>query len=127
MLLTAAWVVCYAGAMTDQELNEAVAVKVMGWRRVERDSTVLGSVAYQKPGESFARWPTSLPSFATDISAAMEVVEKMRMGELEWSLNSANGRWSAELWRGQMVEIASGIHESLPRAICLAALAAVET
>lgn len=67
----------------------------------------------------------NLPHYSTDIAAAMEVVEKMReqgfivsmMSDPPWTCEMAKPSWSgSECWTGA----------TLPLAICLAALAAVD-
>lgn len=119
--------------MTDHqaglELDALIAEKVMGYERWEEDLWVATS-------DGFA---DELPHFSTDIAAAWEVVEKMRVqgvhlgvapwGKDEWEafekmdhLNEAR-QWVSS--RGDDCVHVFGV-DTAPLAICRAALAAVE-
>lgn len=67
-----------------------------------------------------------LPPYSTDISAAWKVVEKMQKND--WAIILDNmqdylGNWQAHFEKDKFVETAES--ESVPHAICLAALKAV--
>ncbi len=108
--------------MTDEEINDAVARVVMQWKRIEnryrcKEDTIDGGIWCDV--EDFD------PSF--DIAQAFEVVQKMR--ERGWWVNMRStliswevqfNHWDKELCREEVAN-------TLPHAICLAALSAVES
>jgi len=106
--------------MEDRELDKQIGVKVMGWDWMTGADKVGASI---------------LPRYSTDISAAMEVVEKIAAPGLHFMsdyLIQRNGqrRWFAQFLKDGLTD---GLHnewieaETFPKAICLAALAAIET
>ena len=109
------------GDMTDDELNAAAAVEVMGW---SHDATGIGS--FFVPGHGHihdADW-----SPATDIAAAFKVIERMR--EKFWLDISTPHQWrewyEVEVHKWNAYDHQAKVKsESLPRAICEAALQAV--
>lgn len=104
--------------------NERVAVEVMG---MQRGTSIVGGV--EIPVWGYAPLITELPWYDSDMNDAMLVVEEMR-----------RRNWNVELWLqfdgenrvsvqtrdiGNPITLANVWSESLPEAICLAALAAV--
>jgi len=101
--------------MTNDELNYAVAVEVMGWKATG------GYYTGDFDDPAYGNWhPTE------SISDAWQVVEKMREKKFGFSLVAAltddtnKNIWMAIFAFGLVVE-----HKSAPRAICEAALAMV--
>lgn len=104
--------------LTDRELDALVAEKVAGW----------DAGAMLRTGNPKVPTAYSLPHYSTDILFAFRVVEKMR--GLGWS-------FACTLYEGKLpyasfckLTVASSRNaeaESLPRAICEAALAALST
>ena len=133
--------------MTDKELNEAVAEKVMGWRRLRGEDEISAVIPVPKKKE-WAHFEEvwidtggrmmackecgTMPNFATDIADAWRVVEKMREHSNQRSRNLrmvcyCYDRTYATFESyddGPMVE-GNGMHAT-PRAICSAALKTVE-
>ena len=102
--------------MTDRELDAQVAEKVMGWEPYEGQERTWALPG----GEVLGLW---IPSI--DIADAFEVVEKMRGKSLNlFTLAACMGsqQWSAYVHGGDGWIQAN----TAPRAICIAALAAVE-
>lgn len=122
------------GSLVGRELDAAVAERVLGWTEL---STKYGPLCGQHPEseDSLRKYgPTSVPSYSTDIAAAMEV------------LNKADGLWelsrypyldddaeedtpytllySCRLRFGDHLGSAEG--DTAPEAICRAALNAVK-
>jgi len=111
--------------MTPRDIDAAVAERVMGWKRDVDDGTDYG---WSGPGApAMTKQPVL---FSSDISAAWQVVEALkakgdivsmiyRCGDSEpWN----KLRWYVEFRHAQ----AWAVDDSLPRAICLAALEAVK-
>jgi hypothetical protein len=126
--------------LSDRELDALVAEKVMGFDvRIasEYESVFMccamgncGKRDYLSEGDRYVykempdhqpEW--LLPHYSTDISAAMEVVEKMREREFLPCLWAAQ-MWIVEFWEGEKL-VSGDSGDSLPRAICLAALKAI--
>lgn len=120
--------------LSGRDLDAAVAERVMGWQRQPDYNYWMSFPA----GESFslhaliATWSPS-----ESIEAAMQVVEKM--WQLGWSIEMANGGKLGTLatarivsWYVRFVEDENDLNnwsaeaETLPEAICRAALRAVE-
>ncbi len=138
--------------MTDRELDALVAEKVMGWKLVRHkggescQSGRCGSHGSAEDGwECFHRpsgetgWASDSP-FSADIAAAFLVVEAMRAkgfvcayfamignGEMAVQVGADPNvfGWSAQFTRGAMAAEYVVQADSLPRAICLAALRAL--
>ena len=105
--------------MTDAELNEAVAVKVMGWAKSGKTVKVWYSDKGIENGADF---------LASDWSGVRMVVERMR--ELEFDTEIEDVFATKQDWRcsfynrkGAMVSCETG---TLPRAVMLAAIKALE-
>lgn len=135
-------------AMSDRELDAAVAEKVFGWRWIHEDGEQPHAVPYLVgPGSSVyyptvhAKFPNvpksggDLPNYSTDIAAAWKVVERM----LNANPADSIARWRFDLrliadqffvsFNNRLGSDGSGAgHDpaKVTRAICLAALAAVE-
>lgn len=104
-------------------LNALVAEKVMGWSRGERYANGNGEWIIPGRESNFPFTWSQTPRFSESIEAAMQVVEKVnrRMEvdffpgtELPWCVMFVNAAGEAA-WA-----------KSLPEAICLAALSALE-
>lgn len=120
--------------MENRELDAQVAEKVMGWRK---DGAMWVTAEGRTPdGWDYASREV-LPNFTESISWAWQVVEKMwpRMPKTSWGIyrfqlnRRDSGEWVCEFapdaegdWRSHAV----GKADTAPKAICLAALAAVE-
>jgi hypothetical protein len=127
-----------------RELDALVAERVMGWTHVgphpwgkPHGVPPEGRVYNERFGE--ASRPVGLvevPAYSTDIAAAWQVVEKIRNtdeapDQTYWNFTDCSGcGWRAEvlqvLTENDMPHlVAYGVGETLPEAICRAALAAV--
>jgi hypothetical protein len=108
--------------VTDRELDEAVAVKVMGW---EVSPVVEGSPyhggSYVRQGPMWHR----LFNPSTDIAEAWRVVERMRELRLFVTIEDFGSSYTAAY--DDMSGKTSGYRQAAtaPRAICEAALAAL--
>ena len=122
------------------ELDAAIAVEVMEWRRVIEDEEQPDQVPYlvgPEPGDVHypsvaAKFPDSYTfpvQFSTDIAAAWEVLEKLK--DDSWYINvswndtipGVENYWSCWGWRSS--DTTKGSAPTAPLAICRAALAAV--
>lgn len=117
-----------------------IAERVMGWKRGERYGN--GNGEWQRPTDDPKRsgrltWEQT-PRYSTDIAAAWQVVEKWRAKGEGFQLDSlgftgVEGETDAA-WRCSFMDATDGgmehysaEAETAPLAICLAALAAVES
>lgn len=115
--------------MTDRERNMMIAEKIFGWVRGPRWGN--GNGGWTIDGKSYNEHHISwnnTPRYSTDISAAMQVVEKMRernyLVGIGNSFGDPQGQWEVVFFaEGVTPDRADNI--SLPRAICEAALAAI--
>lgn len=111
--------------MNNAEINAEIAFKVMGWTMGKRSD---GVAVFWPPDTSRGEWKygISIPKYSTDISYAFEVVEKMRDEPESWEclMVSQILKWNVT-FETSIHMYQSGWEESLPRAICLAALKAV--
>ena len=111
--------------LSDREIDAMVAERVLGWRRVVvmPDGRTVGWI------EGEVR---ELPHFSTDANAAMSVVEKVRQASgIDVFISSDcndGGWWEVEFtdYKPKLEPNPIAMNQSLPRAICLAALAATE-
>ncbi len=106
--------------MTDEELNEAVAGRIFGYMQIP-NTTFFDSDGARNVIIGFEP--------ANDIESAFRVVEKMR--ERGWSVEIENGKsvlnaWSVLFSHGEKEVEREEWDESLPRAICVTALKAIE-
>lgn len=123
-------------AKDDRALNERIAVEVMQLDEVENVSGVLyfHNVEMDRTSETGGRWRSPVPNYAGEFAAAMQVVEKMRergfdvcMRHSEWT--DGKRRWLVEFDAGGVgydATYRNADGDSLPRAICLAAINALE-
>ncbi|OMF54697.1 hypothetical protein BK138_16195 [Paenibacillus rhizosphaerae] len=98
-----------------RELDAKVALAVMGFKEI----TVVGSHYFTDPID------TSLKSYSSDISAAWEVVEKMRTKHKQYITIIDNPHLSYDVRFSEDKSAAFVRLSSLPHAICRAALLAV--
>lgn len=132
-------------AMTDRELDALVAEKVMGCRVLHQAASVAGPYCgclsdggYKKgPHGDPREFDADLYAYSTDISAAWQVVEKMKSNGYTFELDDRKAGWAASFVAygqdsktlGWVKAVAAGvpteIAEAAPRAICLAALKTV--
>ncbi len=133
--------------LVGRELDAAVAVRVMGWKiapegnrwRVSAtgdynnswcvDSPNLADLDSDTTERLYGRY--AMPAFSSEITAAMDVVEKLRSLGFHLELITAVGGWEVSVYRryargGEVVPPLLAQYEglSLPEAICRAALAA---
>ena len=105
--------------MTDEELNNAVAVEVMGWHeQYERGYRAEWVGEHERDGEDVENWNPS-----TDIKQAFQVVEKMR--SMGWSYVIGD---EADIYYCKFINLyitCSDEADTQQRAICHAALDAV--
>lgn len=121
---------CVAG----RALDALIAERVMGWKRwiggykywVDSED-VFQAVENADMNKGKVWWAPS-----TDIAAAMEVVEKIRTLGKRTTITNSTGkphgaaRWFVEIDDGNCANEVVADAETLPEAICRAALAAVE-
>lgn len=117
-----------------RELDAKVAA-MMGWTEVEQRHTskvaewfVWSGVPPHPESRSLHMKREQLPHFSSDAYAAFTVVEEMR-GEYQVEItDSANGGWSVGFYRnaGYPTGHRPTTANTLPLAICLAALKALE-
>jgi hypothetical protein len=121
---------------TLRKLDVEIAQRVFAWTPCYKDphptdNRAIEGVLYCPPGYPFdSRGALNVVKcYSTDIAAAMEVVEKMRERKLHIVIsdNAEREAWDVKMWRGDFDEIANARSDSLPEAICLAALSAVDS
>jgi hypothetical protein len=99
-----------------RELDVLVAEKVMGWTNLR---TTKAGMRRGTPAE-YPHIGHEVPPYSTDMSAAWEVVEKMREREGYAGVESNH-----DLWEASMGPWYVATAETAPLAICRAALAAI--
>jgi hypothetical protein len=120
---------------TNAELDEQVATEIFGWKRID-PSTNDGyeTIDWVAPGESPVHGGSTpwlcnrryIPSFSTNHNHAADVTDKMHGYGFGIEMYTRDGLWHAEVSDNVRDEtVGKGRDVSLPRAICLAALAAV--
>lgn len=119
--------------MNNRELNILIAEKVMGWKyRTTRnpfdysgkDKTIYDVVDVKRVGVYTET--RSLPEFSTDITAAWQVIEKMKKSGWHISIQLTGRDW--DVWyagKGISQDDTRTWDGSAPKAICLATLKAV--
>lgn len=112
-------------SLTDDELNAAIATEVMGWAPHRWRPETHWSSGYQRSPCGADYWDP-----ATDYGDAFEVVERMRENGVwvTFSASPPDGQWVVNLEGASMLgkaPIARIFADTLPRAICEAALKAV--
>lgn len=114
-----------------RELDALVAEKVMGWHYADRQKMGWGDgppVVVTDLGEESGRPTIQGWSPSTDIAAAFQVVEKMRERGLTVVIDGTpGGFWCCEFSIFGSETFHTGRADSLPLAICLASLAAIES
>lgn len=103
-------------SMTDRELDALVAEKVMG-------ATLCEDGFYEWHSSKFASYEA--PNYATSIRGAFHVVEAMRERGHDWQMDTVNDKWAACAVSKRGNEFCSQ-NKSLPRAIVIAALRALD-
>lgn len=105
--------------LTKREIDRLVAERVMGWTNLHVVGTRFGTTPEGKSHRM-------VPQYSTDISAAWEVVEKLRQsgyqGRIDWArpeLGYECAFWSSPILPNEMQFPRA---ETAPLAICLAAL-----
>ena len=128
--------------MTDSELNALVAEKVMGLKNIRSytgheylsrehicDEGVGAGFIYDRYYSDHGYEVCNVPDYCNDIAAAWSVVDKMESlyYECEVYQGSAFCERQVKFWKSdnQGDSLSYATSESLPRAICLAALKAV--
>jgi hypothetical protein len=112
-----------------RELDALVAEKVMGFKVIETDECNGEDNLWLQGYED-----QELPSYSTDVAAAWEVVEKLKLFQVKQTdsdgytdyvqlWQDSEGIWTIGDWEDQLLILSEG--ESAPHAICLAALKAV--
>lgn len=131
--------------LSDAEINVLVAEKVMGWTRLQSTSRP-EIVAFLSPASRKSQYfqsqiaagklvdaesgdEANAPHYSTLINAAMQIVEKVREQGFGVTLKTKQSFWRVEIYPepdnghdGLNVE-----NDSLSRAICEAALMAIES
>lgn len=114
--------------LSGRDLDAAVAERVMGWFLVDRRE-----MGWKPNGpDVWATGDEENPTFqlftpSTSISAAMEVVEKMRQRGYRWNAQTPRGRgWEIQCYLTTTRGRGDKFKGLLPEAICRAALAAIE-
>lgn len=126
--------------LSDAEIDVGVAEKVMGWTRKPRKGQLFPSSDSQDeyhwqwapPGKDPETHWQKLPDYSTDIAAAFEVVEKMRdLGcdvDIYALVDGVKKVNAVEISKdGSSEIIGSSGTVSIPRAICEAALSALDS
>lgn len=121
--------------MDNRQIDIAIAEKVMGWKGIKRGENPGFDYVGKKPlsdGQN-SRDNYLIPPYSTDIAAAWQVVEKMRL--LGWRFeifDTVRHSWWARFGRGEFNHYENEWDEehiadenSCTLAICLAALKAV--
>ena len=112
-----------------RELDAEIAEKIMDWGHV---LDPLGTLTGQPlPKELPEHWTSGIPHYSTDISAAWQVIERMR--EQGWWYTLTDERFNGHFAEFRRAD-EHGIHHfhrviagTAPLAICKAALACVDT
>lgn len=114
-----------------RELDALIAEKVMGWNKFTSHPEGWTDVGegpwFIIPGEIKCEAVRSdeIPAYSTDIAAAWEVVEKMRVDGFNFQIHNVNEQvnWVALFWKkGTVGDPYLAVEVFAPHAICLAAL-----
>lgn len=109
-------------SMSNEELDQAVAVEVMGWTRSNKPGWEVWWISGTVGVEVADRWHPS-----TSIEAAWSVVERMRVTGGWWLVISDHGSAGTDYrvsFQAANARKWHATHASAPMAICLAALTA---
>lgn len=119
--------------MDNREIDTLIAEKVFNWELMTDTSMVkAGFLTYKRMSRALVMdWQeTLIPEFSTDISAAWQVVEKLK--ELGYSFDAGSWEhvgdgndWCVEFEHQSELIEHRGLAPAFPMAICLAALKAV--
>lgn len=118
--------------LSNDELDAEIAMKLFEWQEfpylasdcmpfIKRGHL---NHAYCPPGDVHANTVRAVPKYSSDLLAAFEVVDKLKSHDVCVSLYCRLNAWEVT---ADDYEKRSGFteHESLPRAICVAALQAM--
>lgn len=114
--------------MTDRELDALVAEKVMGWTLVKGDRERGSPIANELGGLAGMMCGT-IPRYSTTGDGMLAVIEAMH--KRGWSCSAEGPDLFGGCWaefsqmEGKMMRGPDGDADSLPRAVCLAALQAL--
>jgi len=114
-----------------RELDALIAERVMGWKICRNKNG--GYSIFVGDEDNYTAWsstkdielPDVFPKYSTDISAAWEVVEKIKY---KWD-NNFSIHWNGEEWvipQPKFPDLAISVGDTAPHAICLAALEATK-
>lgn len=111
------------------ELDQLVAERIMGWRRVEPDevTTRVSDVGYwttRPRGEINPFGWRMPPRYSTSIRLAWDVVERLNRDGLLCSVIGVEAGWDCSVYRVGSPMLGGGYGATAPEAICRAALAA---
>jgi hypothetical protein len=105
-------------------LDALVAEKVMGWSEIV-DGWGLRPIEQRQHGRESIK--ERVPLYSLNIASAMEVVERMRKQGWSFACTLYEGKLPyASFCRGTAASSKNAEADSLPEAICRAALAAIE-
>lgn len=118
------------GELTGRALDAAIAERVMEWERVPVKS-VLTEFQYRTPDHIGLIWPSNAPRYSSSIADAMKVLPALRK---RLALSDSIVFWCkpssfiVQIWADDAddTELANVLADTLPEAICRAALAAVK-
>ena len=106
--------------MTDRQLDALIAERVMGWTLSKREG-------FGWPCRTFAAPPVKCAKYSTDISAAWQVAEKMKANGMRMSIEDVGSHYCTELLpQFRHAAFNRYEHSNAPRAICIAALIALD-
>ncbi len=127
--------------LTNRELDKLVAEQVFGLKAKDgyersdygRDQLICG-VRFNDCDYPADNYVSEIPYYSTDISAAWLVIEKMqKLNEwqliMSWKTNfitMGNSEYSIAFYRDGSLAVGESHHKSESRAICLAALTALD-
>src|SRR5688500_14998111 len=125
--------------LSGRELSKAVAEKVFGISKIFTPADCASGSMYFGPSREYAYIPSGksprthmidakpVPYFSESIEAAMQIVEKMREQGWSFACTLYEGKLPyASFCKGTVKSSRNAEADSLPTAICLAALAAIE-
>lgn len=106
--------------MTDRQLDALIAERVMGWALSKREGFGWPCKARTVP-------PVKYTKYSTYIFAAWQVAEKMKANGLRMSIDDFDNRYRVNFSPKSGWKISNTyFHINVPRAICIAALIALD-
>ncbi len=119
-----------------RELDELIALKVMGWSEVWFNEGEHDYVGFP-PDKIGSKVGTVLPRFSTNIADAWQVAEKLKIGVLPWFENNEDVyiagyegpghiAWYELILYGDTSNVTWAIAKTTPLAICRAALRSIK-